>query len=105
MSDKPAAWREYEERKTIESKIVKDADWLDVDLEIREQKAAGRKHMEAWDHNRGLVEKLLYTKSGKKMWRRIQTSDPSDWYRHARNRYVEGDLKRMLDRKNNKGKL
>lgn len=28
-------WREYEQRKTIEAKIVKDADYLDIDLEDR----------------------------------------------------------------------
>lgn len=95
-----ALWHEYEERKTIEAKIVKDADWLDVDLEIQEQKAVGRKHMKAWDDNRKIVAQLFYTNSAKKLWKAIKKSDPVDWYRHARNRFVEGDLKTMLEKRN-----
>lgn len=96
------AWHEYEDRKTWEAKIVKDADWLDVDLEIQEQKAMGRAHMEAWDDNRTLIVKLFFTDSAKRLWEKIQKSKPHDWYRHARNRYVEGDIKKALDKKNRK---
>jgi len=90
-----ALWREYEERKTIESKIVKDADWLDVDFEIQEQKAAGKLHLKAWDDNRKIICSRLYTASAKKLWKAIKKSDPVDWYRFARNRFVEGDLRKM----------
>lgn len=34
-------WKKYEERKTIEAQIVKDADSLDVDFELREQEVKG----------------------------------------------------------------
>jgi putative hydrolase of HD superfamily len=85
-------WQEYEGKKTLEAKIVKDADWLDVDLEIQEQKAAGRIHMKAWDDNRKIIYGRLYTKQGKKLWKLIKKSDPVNWYRTARNRFVEGDL-------------
>lgn len=89
-------WHEYEMRKTIEAKIVKDADWLDVDLEIQEQKAAGKLHMKAWDDNRKIIHSRLYTKSAKKLWQSIKKSDPVDWYRYARNRFVEGDLAKQI---------
>lgn len=93
------AWHEYETRKTLESKIVKDADWLDIDFEIREQKAMGRAHMEAWDENRGVMHKILFTKSAKKLIKEIQKSNPIDWYKNARNRFTEGDYKKILDGK------
>jgi len=91
-----ALWHEYEERKTIESKIVKDADWLDVDFEIQEQKAAGKLHMKAWNDNRKIIHDRLYTPSAKKLWKAIKKSDPVDWYRFARNRFVEGDLAKEI---------
>ena len=96
------AWHEYEARESLEAKIVKDADWLDVDLEIQEQKAMGRVHMEAWDDNRTVIAKLFFTQSAKRLWKAIQKSKPHDWYRHARNRFVEGDIKQALDKKNHK---
>jgi putative hydrolase of HD superfamily len=34
-------WEEYEEKKTKEAQIVKDADNLDVDLELKEQEERG----------------------------------------------------------------
>ncbi len=97
-----ALWNEYEDRKSIEAKIVKDADWLDVDFEIKEQEAAGRTHMKVWTDNRKTISGLFFTKSGKKLWDMIQKSDPSDWYRYARNRFVEGDLQKMIQAKKKK---
>lgn len=96
------AWHEYESRKSLEAQIVKDADWLDVDLEIQEQKAMGRTHMEAWDDNRSVIAQLFFTRSAKRLWKAIKKSKPHDWYRHARNRFVEGDIKQALDKKNRK---
>ncbi len=96
------AWREYEDRDTVEAKIVKDADWLDIDLEIQEQKAVGRIHINDWDDNRRLIRKLLHTNSAKKLWQQIKKSNPVEWVGNARNRFVEGDLKQMLDKKNGK---
>ncbi len=94
-----AAWKEYEERKTLEAKIVKDADWLDIDLEIQEQKAIGRAHMEAWKENRQLMHKIFFTKSAKKLVKFIQDSNPADWYKNSRDRFKEGDYKKILDGK------
>jgi putative hydrolase of HD superfamily len=86
-------WHEYEERKTIESKIVKDADYLDVDLEIQEQKTMGREQMKVWDSNRNIIQHKLFTESAKKLWAAIKKSDPTEWYRNSRNRFTEGDMK------------
>ncbi len=92
-------WKEYEERKTWEAKLVKDADWLDVDLEIMEQKAIGRKHLKAWEDNRKAMHKIFFTNSAKKLAKAIKKSDPLAWYRNARNRFTEGDYKLILEGK------
>lgn len=94
-----SAWHEYEARATLESKLVKDADWLDVDFEIQEQKAIGAAHMKAWDENRSTMRKIFFTKSAKKLSKEIQKSNPLDWYKNARNRFTEGDYKQILDGK------
>ena len=86
-------WREFEDRKSLEAKIVKDADWLDVDLELKEQQVMGRKHMDGWLKQREIVAKKFHTKSAKKLWADIQTASPTTWFDNARSRYTEGDMK------------
>ncbi len=74
---------EYEKRESIEAKIVKDADNLDVDLELKEIEEMGSKLPGKWhQNNRKFVrDEKLYTESAKKLWDEIQTSDPSNWHR------------------------
>ncbi len=85
---------EYEERTSIEAKIVKDADNLDVDFEIKEQSVKGNPIGEGWMDNRKFVmQKKLYTKSAKKMWEEIYAANPHDWHLFGRNRYTSGDWK------------
>ena len=67
-----ALWKEYEERKSIEAKIVKDSDNLDVEFELKEQEAKGEKIGIYWKDAREIVYKSLFTKSAKKMWKEIQ---------------------------------
>jgi putative hydrolase of HD superfamily len=86
-------WQEYEDRKTIEAKIVKDADWLDVDLEIKEQLARGHASLRVWMPQRKLVYDKFNTASAKKLFKLIHKSDPFDWLLHARSRFTEGDMK------------
>ncbi len=86
---------EYEKRESIISKIIKDADNLDVDLELQEQTARGftigqklhsmRKHVR---YNK------LYTETAKQMWDQIYTTDPHDWHWTATNRFNSGDWKK-----------
>lgn len=72
---------DYEKRDSIEAKIVKDADNLDIDLELKEIAELGSKLPEKWASNRKLVrEQKLYTDSAKKIWDEIQTSDPNLWH-------------------------
>lgn len=86
-------WKEYEDRKTIEAQIVKDADNLDVDLELREQEVKGETLKKYWSDMRKYVYDRFYTKAAKELWKGIQKSQPHDWHYYARNRFTEGDWK------------
>lgn len=86
---------EYETRESLESKIVKDADTLDVDMEIQEQEANGIK-IKYWIHYRDHVaDHHLYTKTAKKLFKQIYASSPHDWHINSpRNRFNGGDYKK-----------
>jgi len=72
---------EYKERKTKVSQIIKDADNLDCDLELKELEERGSKMRAKNLPNRKLIRnKKLYTKSARRLWDEINTSDPSSWY-------------------------
>ena len=88
-------WREYEGRETIEAKIVKDADNLDVDLEMRELGARGHDLEAIWEkHRTPLAAKNLYTKSARKIYKEIRASSPHDWHvKSSSNRVKGGDWK------------
>ena len=87
-------WKEYEERTCIEAKIVKDADNLDVDLELQEQAVRGGTLRDVLDDNRTRVaEAKLYTNSAKRFWKAIKQSNPHDWHHNGRTRLNAGDWK------------
>lgn len=87
-------WHEYEKRECIEAKIVKDADNLDVDFELREQQARGMQLHAVLDDNRKVVaEHKLYTETAKKMWAQLREADPHDWHHNGRTRLNAGDWK------------
>lgn len=86
-------WEEYEERQSMEAKIIKDADNLDIDLELKEQEAMGNAAIRN-SKNAGRVEKVrpkLYTETARQMFDEIQKSNPHDWHRLGRNRTTHGD--------------
>lgn len=71
----------YTVRESIEAKLVKDADNLDVDLELRELEERGHQLPKKWATFRRLVrDEKLYTKSAKLFWDEIQASDPASWH-------------------------
>ncbi|HSX18402.1 MAG TPA: HD domain-containing protein [Candidatus Saccharimonadales bacterium] len=87
-------WKELEELKTIEAKVVKDADNLDVDLELDEQEVRGFKLKYAWKTQRAWASKnRLHTKSGNRLLEKLRKSDPNAWHLNARNRINAGDWK------------
>ncbi|MBI2034671.1 MAG: HD domain-containing protein [Candidatus Levybacteria bacterium] len=90
-------WQEYEKRQTLESKIVKDADNLAIDFELREQGSKGNNIGKGggWKEIREFVaSNKLYTKTAKAIWRSLQTADPHDWHYKGRNRRNRGDWKK-----------
>ncbi|MEI7891341.1 MAG: HD domain-containing protein [bacterium] len=88
--------KEYEERKSIESRIVKDADNIDVDMELQEMHAKGCSLGRIWKKKREeLVYPEFFTKSAQKFWKSVYASDPHDWHNvSARNRFESGDWKK-----------
>lgn len=86
-------WKEVEEKKTIEAKIIKDADTLDVNLELREQmiqSVAGK--FESFREE--LVKPKLFTQAAKEYWSIIRKADAHDWHFKSRNRFSKGDWKK-----------
>ena len=88
-------WKEYEKRESVESKIVKDADNLDVDFELMEQLSRGHDLGKKWgEARRHVAETKLYTKSAKAIWQALMESHPHDWHRKSNNRLNAGDWKK-----------
>lgn len=85
--------KEYEKRESIEAKIVKDADNLDVDMELREMEANGHGLAGALiPHRDAVVSKRYFTKSAAKMYKQIRTANPHDWHaKSPKNRVYGGD--------------
>ena len=74
----------YKKRDSIEAKIVKDADNLDVDLELKEFEEQGHKLPGKWAKMRKFVrDKKLYTKTAKKLWDELQRSNVAQWHMEA----------------------
>ncbi|MDO8617596.1 MAG: HD domain-containing protein [Candidatus Uhrbacteria bacterium] len=81
FSDMEALVKEYEERECVEAKIVKDADNLDIDLELKELEERGHQGPSKWKEQRRMIrEEKLYTDAAKQLWDEIQTSDPASWH-------------------------
>ncbi len=83
--------KEYEERKSIEAKIVKDADNLDVDLELKELSKMGDPaalQMQR-DHRPIVRAKKLYTKTAKRMWDEIQKAKPDTWHQALSDKWLQ----------------
>lgn len=86
---------EYARRESIEAKIVKDADNLDVDLELREQAVRGHDVAASaeWQEVRQYVRaERMYTATGKRLAEAIPASNPHSWHLYSeRNRRNGGD--------------
>jgi len=88
-------WQEYEKRDCIEAKIVKDADLIDVDLELKEQEYRGIRLGEDTLAGRLYVaQEKLYTETAKELFYAIQDSNPNDWHMKGKNRFTTGDWSR-----------
>ncbi len=90
-----ALWEEYERRTSLESRIVKDADNLNVDFELMEQAARGSDLRDQWSHRAKVAENKLYTETAKTLYRQLATSNPHEWHINGRNRINDGDWKNI----------
>jgi putative hydrolase of HD superfamily len=84
---------EYQKRETPEAKLVKDADILDVDFELKELGMRGNvAYKKFMDHRIEFVHDRLQTDSAKKLLKDILESDPYEWHLESpRNRFNGGD--------------
>lgn len=90
-----ALWDEYETRESIEAKIAKDADNLDIDFELAEQAANGSPLQKIKKPQRDVVaERKLYTKTAKRIYEQLSSANPHDWHFNSRNRGNAGDWKK-----------
>lgn len=88
-------WEECEKKETIEAKIIKDADNLDVDFELKEQSARGGVLDKTFEEIREHVGvNKLFTETAKKIYQSLKSSDPHDWHRQGNNRFNGGDWKK-----------
>ncbi|HEY6737035.1 MAG TPA: HD domain-containing protein [Candidatus Saccharimonadia bacterium] len=86
---------DYDERRSLEAKIVKDADNLDVDVELNEQSARGhhgiRSSKEEMRQHVGATQ--LYTETARRLFHELRAADPHAWHRNANNRFTVGEWK------------
>lgn len=74
--------KEYQERKTLEAKIAKDADLLDQLLILKEYYWQGNKEAENWLNLKGKsqMEKLMFTNLAKQLAIEVKKQNPGDWW-------------------------
>jgi len=73
--------KQYESRDSMEAKIVKDADNLDVEVELKELAERGHQLPKKWQGLRQFVrDEKLHTDVAKEFWDEIQNSNPADWH-------------------------
>ena len=88
-------WEEYEKKDCLEAKIVKDADNLDVDFELKELEAMGNDLRTALQPTREYVaETKFYTDTARAIWKALQDSNPHAWHMLGKNRFNSGDWKK-----------
>jgi putative hydrolases of HD superfamily len=93
-----AIWREYHERESIEAKIVKDADIIDVDLELKEQEFRGvRLGEDTFEGRQYVAQTRLHTETARELFYAIQESNPNDWHIKGKNRFTTGDWQRKAN--------
>lgn len=70
-------WEEYEERQSKESKIVKDADTLELLLRLKETADAGNTHALKWVPH---AIKRLHTQTGRDLAKKIMKTRSDRWW-------------------------
>jgi len=86
-------WKELEQQESIESQIVKDADNLDVDLELRERAFDGTDFSEMLRPARERLALKLHTAAAKALYEIVCSRNPHAWHFEGVNRINSGDWK------------
>jgi len=84
-------FKEMHDLKSIEAKIVKDADIIDCDFELVEQLWNGNKLSEELVKVRHLAHKKLQTNAAKQLIKEFLKHSPHDWHTKGVNRATAGD--------------
>jgi len=82
---------EYEERKTLAARVLKDADTLDIELELMESIARGELMGEVIHKKRAVIREQLYTEAAKRFFDVIRKTNPHTWHAEGKNRFTSGD--------------
>ena len=70
--------KEFQERKTKEAIVARDADLLENALQAQEYHKMGFTDAQDWIDN---IRKVIKTESGKKLLKEIENADPNDWWK------------------------
>ena len=70
--------KEFQERKTKEAMVARDADLLENALQVKEYIKIGYADAQNWIDN---IWKVIKTNSGKKLLKEIESTDPNDWWK------------------------
>ncbi|MCJ7809891.1 MAG: HD domain-containing protein [Desulfobulbaceae bacterium] len=70
-------FREFNEAQTLEARLAKDADQIDLILDLKEQLDLGNSRARDW---LSFAVKRLLTEPGRKMARKILESESDDWW-------------------------
>lgn len=73
-------WREYRARESLEAKIVKDADTLDVDFELKESSVTGGSLLDPLRDVRNKYREKLFTSTAKLIFDELYRADPHAWH-------------------------
>lgn len=88
-------WEEYEKKDCLEAQVVKDADNLDVDFELKELEAMGNQLRTSLQSTREhVIEAKFYTETARRIWKAVQGSNPHAWHTYGKNRFTTGDWKK-----------
>jgi len=77
--------KEYDERKTLEAKISKDADLLDETFLLKEYAWQGNKEAKDWlkgSKTKSHHEKMMFTKLAKAIAKEVKRQPPSFWWKN-----------------------
>lgn len=81
IADSLETLKRYKQRDSLEAKIVKDADNLDVDFELKELEEKGHQLPIKWKPQRRKIrDEKLYTDAARELWDELQAADPADWH-------------------------